>query len=143
MDDLNDEIMDVTFVKAVDFYNYPGGYQGYVTDHRFDEGVFLGDHWRHKYLLDLDGMSYSGRFLLSWSRTVPSSNLLSIGNSTLIGCNRGTSVPFYKMPRFPYAHQVTLYTPIQLIPGDLQRPRILLWSHGGHVASRKLVDLAT
>lgn len=62
MDDLNDEIMDVAFVKAVDFYNYPGGYEGYIVDHRFDEGVFLGDHWRHKFLVDLDGMSYSGRF---------------------------------------------------------------------------------
>lgn len=62
MNDLNDEIMDVAFVKAVDFYNYPGGYEGYVADHRFDEGVFLGDHWRRKFLVDLDGMSYSGRF---------------------------------------------------------------------------------
>ena len=62
MDDLNGEIMDVAFVKAVDFNNYPGGYEGYVADHRFDEGVLLGDHWRHKYLVDLDGMSYSGRF---------------------------------------------------------------------------------
>ena len=62
MDDLNNEIMDVAFVKAVDSFNYPGGYEGYVADHRFDEGVFLGDHWRHKYLVDLDGMSYSGRF---------------------------------------------------------------------------------
>jgi hypothetical protein len=62
MDDLNHEVMNVAFVKAVDFINYPGGYEGYVADHRFDEGVFLGDHWRHKYLVDLDGMSYSGRF---------------------------------------------------------------------------------
>lgn len=62
MDDLNNEVMDVAFVKAVDFFNYPRGYEGYVADHRFDEGVLLGDHWRHKYLVDLDGMSYSGRF---------------------------------------------------------------------------------
>jgi hypothetical protein len=62
MDDLNNEIMDVAFVNAVDYYNYPGGYEGYVADHRFDDGVFLGDHWRHKFLVDLDGMSYSGRF---------------------------------------------------------------------------------
>lgn len=62
IDSLNGEIMDVAFVKAVDFYNYPGGYEGYITDHRFDEGAFLGDHWRHKFLVDLDGMSYSGRF---------------------------------------------------------------------------------
>ena len=62
IEDLNNEIMDVAFVKAVDHYNYPGGYEGYTADHRFDEGVFLGDHWRHKFLVDLDGMSYSGRF---------------------------------------------------------------------------------
>jgi len=62
MDDLNEEIMDVAFVKAVDLNNYPGGYEGYVADHRFDDGALLGDHWRHKYLIDLDGMSYSGRF---------------------------------------------------------------------------------
>ena len=76
MDDLNDEIMDVAFVKAVDYYNYPGGYEGYVADHRFDEGVFLGDNWRHKYLVDLDGMSYSGRlfaFLESDSAVIKSS----------------------------------------------------------------------
>lgn len=62
MDGLNDEIMDVAFVKAVDLDNYPGGYEGYLADHRFDDGTILGDHWRHKYLVDLDGMSYSGRF---------------------------------------------------------------------------------
>ena len=60
---LNREMMDVAFVKVVDASNYPGGVGALITDHRFDEGgVNLGDHWRHKYLVDIDGMGYSGRF---------------------------------------------------------------------------------
>jgi hypothetical protein len=59
---LNNEVMDVAFVMAIDYHNYPGGLEAYMQNHRFDDGVYLGDHWRHKYLLDLDGMSYSGRF---------------------------------------------------------------------------------
>lgn len=60
--DLNKEVMDVAFVKAIDTHNYPGGLRAYMKDHRFDDGVHLGDHWRHKFLVDLDGMGYSGRF---------------------------------------------------------------------------------
>jgi Glycosyl transferase family 90 len=59
---LNNEVMDVAFVKAIDYHNYPGGLDAYMRDHRFADGIYLGDHWRHKYLVDLDGMSYSGRF---------------------------------------------------------------------------------
>jgi len=60
---LNDEVMDVAFVKVVDFYNYPGGLEALISGHRFDDGgVSLGDHWKHKYLVDVDGMGYSGRF---------------------------------------------------------------------------------
>jgi hypothetical protein len=59
---LNNEVMDVAFVKAIDYHNYPGGLEAYMQSHRFGDGVYLGDHWRHKYLVDLDGMSYSGRF---------------------------------------------------------------------------------
>lgn len=61
--DLNKEIMDVAFVKLVDAFNFPGGIAALARDHRFDEnGVNLGDHWKHKYLIDVDGMGYSGRF---------------------------------------------------------------------------------
>ncbi|KAK7678714.1 hypothetical protein QCA50_018296 [Cerrena zonata] len=61
--DLNEEIMDVAFVKVVDSFNYPGGVGALMRDHRFDDGgVNLGDHWKHKYLVDMDGMGYSGRF---------------------------------------------------------------------------------
>ncbi|KIP05614.1 glycosyltransferase family 90 protein [Phlebiopsis gigantea 11061_1 CR5-6] len=60
---LNKEIMDVAFVKVVDSSNFPGGIGALLRDHRFDEnGVNLGDHWKHKYLIDVDGMGYSGRF---------------------------------------------------------------------------------
>ena len=60
---LNKEMMDVAFVKLVDSFNFPGGIGALLRDYRFDEGgVNLGDHWKHKYLLDIDGMGYSGRF---------------------------------------------------------------------------------
>ncbi|KAF7798170.1 hypothetical protein EIP86_009387 [Pleurotus ostreatoroseus] len=60
---LNKEMMDVAFVKVVDSFNFPGGISALLRDHRFDEGgVNLGDHWKHKYLVDVDGMGYSGRF---------------------------------------------------------------------------------
>jgi len=61
--DLNREAMDVAFVKVVDSFNYPGGIGALIRDHRFEEGgVNLGDHWKHKFLVDIDGMGYSGRF---------------------------------------------------------------------------------
>ena len=60
---LNKEMMDVAFVKLVDSFNFPGGIGALLRDYRFDEGgVNLGDHWKHKYILDIDGMGYSGRF---------------------------------------------------------------------------------
>ncbi|KAF9813401.1 hypothetical protein IEO21_05635 [Rhodonia placenta] len=60
---LNDDIMDVAFVKVVDWYNFPGGLDALIRAHRFDDGgVNLGDHWRNKYIVDIDGMGYSGRF---------------------------------------------------------------------------------
>ncbi|EJF61743.1 hypothetical protein DICSQDRAFT_161376 [Dichomitus squalens LYAD-421 SS1] len=60
---LNNEIMDVAFVKVIGSENYPGGHDAMVRFHRIDDnGVNLGDHWKHKYIVDLDGMGYSGRF---------------------------------------------------------------------------------
>lgn len=58
---INDDIMDVAFVKSVGLY--PEGPEALARDHRFDDGVTLGRHWAYKYLIDLDGMSYSGRFM--------------------------------------------------------------------------------
>jgi len=59
---LNQEIMDVAFVSSVGSDQYPGGLEQQVLDHRFDDAVVLSDYWAHKYLLDLDGMGYSGKF---------------------------------------------------------------------------------
>lgn len=60
---LNEEIMDTAFVKAVASEAYPGGQAALERDHRFGDSVPLGRHWSYKYLVDMDGMSYSGRFL--------------------------------------------------------------------------------
>ena len=58
---LNKDIMDVAFVKSVG--HYPQGADALVRDHRFDHAVRLGEHWGYKYLVDLDGMAYSGKFM--------------------------------------------------------------------------------
>jgi len=59
--DLNEEMMDVAFTKAVGCTQYPGGCDGMRKDHRFADAVPMGENWRHKYLIDLDGMGYSAR----------------------------------------------------------------------------------
>ena len=61
--ELNEEVMDAAFVKAVSAASYPGGLKALMAAHRFGDSVPLGWHWRYKYLIDLDGMSYSGRFM--------------------------------------------------------------------------------
>ncbi|KAF9484283.1 hypothetical protein BDN70DRAFT_903771 [Pholiota conissans] len=60
---LNDEVMDAAFVKVVSASSYPGGLAALERDHRFGDSVPLGRHWAYKYLIDMDGMSYSGRFM--------------------------------------------------------------------------------
>ncbi|KAJ7100818.1 hypothetical protein B0H15DRAFT_817432 [Mycena belliarum] len=51
---LNADVMDAAFVKEV----VPIG-----AEHRLGDSVELGVGWGYKYLLDLDGMGYSGRFM--------------------------------------------------------------------------------
>ncbi|KAF4579385.1 Protein O-Glucosyltransferase/Glycosyltransferase 90 [Pleurotus pulmonarius] len=60
---LNEEIMDVAFVKITDAQNYPGGLPAMQQHHRMADSVPLGRHWAYKYLIDMDGMGYSGRFM--------------------------------------------------------------------------------
>ncbi|KAL5497772.1 hypothetical protein ACEPAH_2703 [Sanghuangporus vaninii] len=60
---LNSEMMDVAFVRLLGGENYPGGRAALRKAHRFDKAVPLGEHWKYKYLVDVDGMGYSGRFL--------------------------------------------------------------------------------
>jgi hypothetical protein len=59
--ELNEDIMDVAFTKAVGCTQYPGGCDGMRKEHRFADAVPLGENWRHKYLIDIDGMGYSAR----------------------------------------------------------------------------------
>jgi len=59
--DLNEDLMDVAFVSAVG--EYPGGEEALRKAYRFADTVPLGEHWSYKYLVDLDGMSYSARFM--------------------------------------------------------------------------------
>jgi hypothetical protein len=61
MSELNGNAMDVAFVKAVGCTQYPGGCDGMRKDHRFANPVPLGENWKHKYLIDIDGMGYSAR----------------------------------------------------------------------------------
>ncbi|TFK52833.1 glycosyltransferase family 90 protein [Heliocybe sulcata] len=60
---LNEELTDVAFTTAVDADNYPGGITAMRKELKFADPVPLGEHWAHKYLVDFDGMSYSGRFM--------------------------------------------------------------------------------
>ncbi|KAF8126772.1 glycosyltransferase family 90 protein [Boletus edulis] len=59
--EINNDIMDAAFVSAVG--EYPGGEEELRKVHRFAASVPLGKHWSYKYLIDLDGMSYSARFM--------------------------------------------------------------------------------
>ncbi|KAL0945871.1 hypothetical protein HGRIS_012154 [Hohenbuehelia grisea] len=61
--DLNKEIMDAAFVKITDAQNYPGGLTEMKKVHRMADSVPLGTHWAYRYLIDMDGMGYSGRFM--------------------------------------------------------------------------------
>ncbi|KAF9010289.1 hypothetical protein BDQ17DRAFT_1388221 [Cyathus striatus] len=61
--ELNEDIMDAAFVKATSPGAYPGGLDALKRNHRFADAVPLGRHWAYKYLVDLDGMGYSGRFM--------------------------------------------------------------------------------
>lgn len=58
---LNEEFIDSAFMKSVGCTQYPGGCTAMERDHRFAPAVPLGEHWRHKYLVDFDGMGYSAR----------------------------------------------------------------------------------
>jgi hypothetical protein len=58
---MNNEFMDVGFTKAVGCDGFPGGCKGMTRHYRFTTPVPLGEHWKHKYLVDFDGMGYSAR----------------------------------------------------------------------------------
>lgn len=72
---MNDDLMDTAFTKAVGCDEFPGGCEGMMQHYRFTKTVPLSEHWKHKYLVDFDGMGYSARamaFLASESVMVKS-----------------------------------------------------------------------
>jgi hypothetical protein len=56
--DLNSELIDAAFTKAVGCGDDCTAMQ---REYRFETPVPLGAHWRHKFLIDFDGMGYSAR----------------------------------------------------------------------------------
>jgi Glycosyl transferase family 90 len=61
---LNKEIFDIAFTMAIGCTQYKqGGCDEMRLDHRFANAAFLTDHWKYKYLIDVDGMGYSAHFL--------------------------------------------------------------------------------
>lgn len=73
--EMNEDIMDTAFTKAVGCDEFPGGCEAMMEHYRFSSSVPLWEHWKHKYLVDFDGMGYSARamsFLASKSVMVKS-----------------------------------------------------------------------
>ncbi|KAF8582381.1 glycosyltransferase family 90 protein [Ramaria rubella] len=60
---MNNEFMNTAFTKAVGCQSFPTGCDGMLRHYRFSETVPMGEHWRHKYLIDMDGMGYSARMM--------------------------------------------------------------------------------
>jgi len=59
--ELNEDFMDMAFTKAVGCTPFPGGCKALQSYYRFSEPVPMGDLWKYKYLIDVDGMGYSAR----------------------------------------------------------------------------------
>ena len=128
---LNDEIMDIAFVKPVSSENYPGGLDGMNKEMRFGDAVPLGKHWSYKYLIDVDGMSYSARFmafLASDSAVVKSTVYKEYFDDWI--------QPWYALyyphptPSCPVQSslQASLYPSFAVVQRDLQHSRVLLWT---------------
>lgn len=61
--EMNNEFMNTSFTKAVGCSGFKGGCDAMKQYYRFAEHVPMGEHWRHKYLIDVDGMGYSARVM--------------------------------------------------------------------------------
>lgn len=62
--ELDEEIVDIAFVRVTGYANFPGGRAAMDKLHRFVQSVPLGEHRQYEYLIDFDGMGYSGRFFV-------------------------------------------------------------------------------
>ncbi len=62
--ELNKGMFDIAFTKSIgcDLY-HDGGCEQMREDFRFADAVRLTDHYKYKYIIDVDGMGYSAHFL--------------------------------------------------------------------------------
>lgn len=127
MSSLNQDIMDVAFVSSVDFDRYPGGLDQQYLEYRFDDAALLSDYWAYKYLLDLDGMSYSGKFFafLGSDSVVIKSSVYQEFFSDWI---QPWYVSFLSCSSCPLDHgcgiQASLHSTLDVIWRDIQHPRL-------------------
>jgi hypothetical protein len=134
--------MDVAFVSSVDSGHYPGGLSQQVLDHRFDDAAILSDYWAHKYLLDLDGMSYSGKFFafLGSDSVVIKSGVYQEFFSDWI---QPWCVPFSMCLSPPFDNgcrfQASLHPTIDILCRNLQHPCLLFWWNSRGACSCELL----
>jgi hypothetical protein len=139
LQDMNDELMDTAFTKAVGCEGFTGGCEGMMSYYRFAKSVPLGEHWKHKYLVDFDGMGYSARamsFLASESAMVKSTVYREYYSDWIqpwwvLAVHTGICVMLI-------AAQAALYPAVAGVQGDLQYPRLLLRAVTIHATCRQL-----
>ena len=136
--------MDVAFVSSVGSDQYPGGLEQQVLDHRFDDAVVLSDYWAHKYILDLDGMSYSGKFfafLGSDSAVIKSSVYQEFFSDWIQPwcVSFPCSVHVLHVPlTMDVGVQASLYSTVDVVCRDIQHPFLLFRRYTRHACYCKL-----
>jgi hypothetical protein len=141
---LNQEIMDVAFVSSVGSDPYPGGLGQQVLDHRFDDAAILSDYWAHKYILDLDGMSYSGKFfafLGSDSVVIKSSVYQEFFSDWIQPWCVSYLCPVHVLHvplTMGVGVQASLHSAVDIVYRDIQRPCLLFRWYTRHSCSCKL-----
>lgn len=112
--ELNEDVIDAAFVTATNPNAYPGGMEALKREHRFGDAVPLGRHWAYKYLMDLDGMGYSGRFMAFLA-----SDSVPVKNTVYDEYFSDWIQPwygFFSFTFFSFAHLRTGYTSFQFPP---------------------------
>ena len=141
--EMNNEFMNTSFTKAVGCQAFKGGCEAMQKYYRFSEHVPMGEHWRHKYLLDLDGMGYSARvmaLLASDSAVIKT----TIYREFFTEWIQPWCVPYLYMlgsrgSTDACLKKVTLYPPFTILQGDIQHSCFLLWGIAFDAQSRQLL----
>jgi Glycosyl transferase family 90 len=146
--DMNNEFMNTTFTKAVGCGGFEGGCEGMQKHYRFSEHVPMGEHWRHKYLVDVDGMGYSARVmaLLASDSAVLKATIYREFFTDWIQpwCvfhlyRPGVSGGMWLMCGILTWRQVALHPALTVLQGDLQYPCLLFRAVTLHAQLRQLL----